>query len=655
MCGIAGYISDEKFDSNIAMQMCDKIKSRGPDDFGIWTDYNCGIHLTHRRLSILDLSEAGSQPMISKSGRYVIAYNGEIYNHMYLRKEIEKKSFNPISWRGFSDTETLLQSIEFWGLFETLKKAVGMFAFTIWDRKEKHLYLVRDRIGEKPLYYGFSKNVFLFASELKSIKVHPAFNSELDINSIGLQQQFGYVPSPHTIYKNINKLDPGTILKIDFQNGFKKAINSIEKTKYWSIKNSIIKGKNNPFLGNSNEAAKKLDSLLTNSIKQQMISDVSLGAFLSGGIDSSAVVALMQAQSTSPIKTFTLGFNERVYDESVHAKKIANHFGTDHHEIILSSNDVLSSIPSISSIYDEPFSDSSQIPTYLISKFAKNYVTVSLSGDGGDEIFGGYNRYLFVEKFWHSISFLPLSSRKIIKKILKRIPNYNIEKFISLFQFLLSKKFKNYNIVDKIQKILNILDSSNINELYMRLISHWTPEQLLINKNLINKNEILKNFSCDLDLNHTEKIMAIDSMIYLPDDILVKTDRASMSVSLENRSPFLDYRIFEYSWSLPKEMKIYKGKTKWILREVLKNYLPIDLIERPKMGFGLPLDIWLRTSLRDWAEELLNENKLKNQCFFDVKYVRKKWSEHISGEKNWHNHIWNILMFQSWYEKNHKI
>jgi asparagine synthase (glutamine-hydrolysing) len=644
MCGIIGFLGyDNTNIEHIANEMTHTLHHRGPDDHGTWCDPKIQIALGHARLSILDLTSAGHQPMISHHGRYILAFNGEIYNHLSLRKELESNTV--VSWRGHSDTETLLEAIEQWGFEKTLKKTVGMFAISLWDTKEQNLYLARDRMGEKPLYYGFQNKTFMFASELKALKKHPSFQSKINRDAIALQLQHGYIPDPYSIYEGIQKLHPGHFITLNAKT------NEISDSSYWSLSETVENAKDNPFQGNISEMIFEVERVLKEAVRSQMIADVPLGAFLSGGIDSSLVTALMQSESNTPTKTFTIGFNEKGYNEAEFAKTVAKHLKTDHTELYVTERDALNVIPLLPSLYDEPFSDSSQIPTFLVSQMTKQHVTVALSGDGADELFGGYNRYFWANTIWNRIGFLPHGMRKNIADLLVfSSPNTLNRQFETLSHFL-PKKFRYKNFGDKLHKLADILAISSKENIYMSLISHWnSSENVVINSNesnvvhdkLINKN----------NLDFISQMMYADAVSYLPGDILTKVDRAGMGVSLETRMPFLDHRVIETAWRLPMNMKIQAGQGKWILRQILYKYVPKEMIDRPKMGFGAPIDSWLRGPLRDWAEELLNEDRLKREGFLNPAPIRQKWEEHLSKKRNWQYHLWNVLMFQAWLEDN---
>lgn len=649
MCGINGFYSKSSSTfNNVILKMNSAISHRGPDTNGTWLDKNSGIVFGHQRLSIIDLSIAGNQPMQSNSGRFILTYNGEVYNHLEIRKELKKNDYN-IKWCGSSDTETLLEAINYWGIEIALQKIHGMFAFGLWDKKTHSLILARDRAGEKPLYYGWQgegKNkVFLFGSELKALKIHPEFKGEINRDSIALQLRHNCIPAPYSIYKDIHKLMPGNYLELK-ESDLKKNLLPISKS-YWSYTETAKYQNNNQLSLSEVDIKKDLEKHLKLSVKKQMISDVPLGAFLSGGIDSSTIVALMQSQSSNPVKTFTIGFSENDYDESKYAKKIANHLGTDHTELYVSSKKAMDVIPKIPCIYDEPFSDSSQIPTFLVSQLAKNHVKVAISGDGGDELFCGYNRYLMSKKFLNMFRFIPLSLRKILASSIQLISSQNWNKISNYLPGLND----HVNFGDKIHKGASVLESQTLYDYYYKLCSHWkNPNKVVVNckepKTLLTDlNQDLKNFDIQ------QQMMILDFITYLPDDILTKVDRAAMACSLETRVPFLDHKLIEHVWKIPHSLKFRNGKGKWILRQILEQYVPKDLTERPKMGFGVPIGIWLRGPLKDWAENLLSEKRLKQEGFFNPKPIRDKWMEHLSGKKNWQYDLWDILMFQAWIDE----
>jgi len=644
MCGFAGYLGGdgqltERGAEGILKKMCDSIINRGPDDAGYWCQTVQQVGLGHRRLSIIDLSDAGHQPMHSANGRYVIAFNGEIYNHLQLREELQSKG-STSNWHGHSDTESLLAGFDIWGIEATISRATGMFAFAVWDNKESRLVLGRDRLGEKPLYYGWSDDVFLFGSELKALKQHPAFKAEINRDAITLLLRHNYIPAPYSIYRCVSKLEPGCLLSISMTSREPKVWT------YWSASQSAKTGLEKPFSGSQHEAVDHLENLAMQTVGQQMMADVPLGAFLSGGIDSSAIVALMQAQTTRAVKTFTIGFHEEGYNEAEHAKAIAKHLGTEHTELYVKPEEAMAVIPDLPLLYCEPFSDSSQIPTFLVSQLAKQQVTVALSGDGGDELFCGYNRYQMTNSLWKKISMLPVPLRTLMAK---SITSFSPQAWASFCQYMPGAHHYN-NIGDKLHKGAGVLSSRSVDELYLGLVSHYRdPASLVIGAK--EPPTLLTGNAPDLtglsDIGH---MMALDLITYLPDDILVKVDRAAMGVSLETRVPFLDHHIVEFAGTLPQSIKLNEGKTKWPLRQVLYRHVPPELIDRPKMGFGVPLHDWLRGPLRDWAEDLLAERRLQQEGFFRPEPIRKMWNEHLSGKRNWQHHLWNVLMFQAWLE-----
>lgn len=650
MCGIIGAIQDglksEQWEG-LLQSMSDCLAHRGPDDAGIWCDAAVGVGLGHRRLSIVDLSPLGHQPMVSPSGRYYITYNGEVYNFHELREELKSLGH---SFRGNSDTEVILAAIEQWGLMGAVNRFIGMFAFALWDRKERVLHLVRDRLGIKPLYYGWAGQAFIFASELKALKVHPEFHGKIDRNALTLLVRHNYIPAPFSIYKNIYKLLPGHILTINLTG---TGCNTVLKP-YWTAKTVAEQGVANPFSGSDAEAIEHLEMLLQDAVKLRMVADVPLGAFLSGGVDSSTVVALMQAQSARPVKTFSIGFNEEDYNEAVYAKAVANHLGTDHTELYVTPEQAIAVIPKLPRLYDEPFSDSSQIPTFLISELARQHVTVSLSGDGGDELFFGYNRYKIGRDLWAKIKWIPAVGRKALAGTLSAIPLNVLNVCFGWLSPVLNKYGRPGAVGDKLQKLSEILNIDKPEMLYLRLLSHWKqPESLVFNaREPLTVITDYRQWAALPDFN--QRMMYLDMVSYLPDDILVKVDRASMGVSLEVRVPLLDHRVVGFAWRIPLSMKIREGKGKWLLRQVLYKYVPKELIERPKMGFGVPIGHWLRGPLREWAEDLLNEDRLKREGYFRPEPIRKLWQEHLNGQRNWQYYLWDVLMFQAWLENNKK-
>jgi asparagine synthase (glutamine-hydrolysing) len=644
MCGFAGYLAtgNERGDSNaIATAMANRIVHRGPDDSGIWTDTGNGIVLAHRRLSIVDLSAAGRQPMLSASGRWVLAYNGEIYNHMELRGRLEAEAAAP-AWRGHSDTETLLAAIDAWGVDETLKRCAGMFALALWDRQDRALWLARDRIGEKPLYYGWQGETFLFGSELKALRAHPAFSATVDRGSLALLLRHNYVPGPHSIYSGIRKLPPGTWLKLE--NGRRDAV----PVAWWSLADVAERGVANPFTGDDAEAVDALEQHLANAIRGQMMADVPLGALLSGGIDSSLVAALMQASSTRPVRTFTIAFEEKAHDEAVHARAVAAHLGTAHTEMRLSANDALALIPKLPTMYDEPFADSSQLPTHLVMSLARQHVTVALSGDGGDEFFGGYNRYFFGPKLWKRVGWMPPSARRALGAALTMVPAARINSVLGGLAGAAGIALPG----DKAHKLGRVLANiGSLDDLYAALVTEWPDAAGMVVGGCIPANLLDERNQWPRLADPVARMMALDGLTYLPDDILAKVDRASMAVSLETRAPFLDRDVMEFAWTLPMSMKLRDGRGKWILRQLLDRHVPRHLVERPKMGFGIPLDAWLRGPLRDWAEGLLAEERLHREGYLDPKPIRTAWRRHLGGDASLGHRLWSVLMFQAWLEQ----
>lgn len=621
-------------------RMADSLVHRGPDAGGIWLDADRGIALGHRRLSIVDLSPTGRQPMISASGRYVIVLNGEIYNFRELRPQLESKGHR---FQGTSDTEVMLASFEEWGVRDSIPRFNGMFAFAVWDRTANTLYLSRDRMGEKPLYYGYAGETFLFGSELKALKRHPEFVGTVNRDAITVYLRHGYVPAPYSIYQGINKLMPGCVLEL-------RADSAPLITSYWSLQDAARRGAADPLTCSAQEAAEQLDELLRDAVKMQMVADVPLGAFLSGGIDSSTVVGMMQSQSSRPVKTFTIGFNEEKFDEAKYAKEVARHLGTDHTELYVTPREAMAVIPKLPWFYDEPFADSSQIPTYLVSQLARQAVTVSLSGDGGDELFGGYRIYDSVMRVDGILGRLPSPLHRPAAWILEAAAGSGLLDKVKVRD----GKYVGAGLLPtRLRNIAQVLRASGREELYRYMMSQWRKPVDLVQ----GAQEPLTAFTDParrLKLPHLLQTMEyIDMGSYLPDDILVKVDRAAMAVSLESRVPLLDYRVVELSWRTPVSMKLRDGVGKWLLRQVAYRYVPRELLERPKKGFSVPVDVWICGPLRDWAEALLDAGRLRSEGIFDPEPVRKIWSDHLSGVRNSNSLLWDILMYQAWQEAQH--
>lgn len=642
MCGFAGILADNNraaISPSYLQAMGDSIVHRGPDDQGIYTSADNSLGFIHRRLAILDLSEAGHQPMASNDTRYVIAYNGEIYNHLELRRELEQQFDS--QWRGHSDTETLLEGIRCWGIEPTVSRCVGMFAFALWDNTERTLTLGRDRVGEKPLYYGFCNGIFLFGSELKALKAHPAFDSRINIAAVALMLRHKYIPAPHTIYQQLFKLLPGSLLTLQAD----KLQQGADIQPYWSFTTAAAKASSNPFKGTGQEALDAAENQLKQAVSEQMLADVPLGAFLSGGTDSSLIAALMQAQSTKPIRTYTVGFNVPEYNEAEHAKAVAAHLGTDHTEIYVGEQDALNVVPKLATMYDEPFADSSQIPTYLIAAEARKHVTVALSGDAGDELFGGYSRYFDCVRKADKLSALPQAFFSLLGWCQ---PLLNADVWQQLDR--LTGQTHRGLFSNTCGRAADLSQLNDFSALYRYMVSDWKhPSDVLMSAaeptTLLNRKVLAESEE------RFNWMMLADSQTYLPDDVLVKVDRAAMAASLETRVPMLDHRFIELALALPLNLKIRGGTGKWALKQILYKYVPKPLLDRPKTGFGVPVDHWLRGPLRDWAEALLDEHKLSQQGLFNVATVKKYWHEHLSGGRNWQYPLWNLLMFQSWLQE----
>ena len=628
MCGFAGFwtgiaTSADEMRATVA-RMSGTLVHRGPDDSGDCIDADAGLALGFRRLAIRDLSPAGHQPMQSASGRHVIVFNGEVYNAEEMRDELAKRG---ATFRGHSDTEVMLAAIEAWGIDAAVRRFVGMFAFAVWDRTERTLTLARDRMGEKPLYYGVHGGTLLFGSELKALRAHPAFLAEVDRGVLSLFLRHSAVPSPYSIYKGIRQLPPAGMVRIT-----RPAAEPPQPQPYWSLREHIERGARDPYSGPDSEAVDRLESLLRDAVRLQMVADVPLGAFLSGGVDSSTIVALMQAQSTRPVKTFSIGFEEDGFDEAPFAAAVAKRLHTEHTELYVTAAETRAAIPRMPEIYDEPFADPSQIPTYILSELTRKSVTVSLSGDAGDELFAGYDRYSEVARLWSKIGRIPASLRRALAGGMSILGSGS-------------------KLARRLAHLSDIFRVSGPEALYLRMFSHWKdPASVVIGGTeppTIFTDPARWPEACTL----TRRMPYLDSMSYLPDDIFTKVDRASMAVSLETRVPMADHRVVEFAAGIPHSLKERQGRRKWILREVLYRYVPPSLIERPKAGFSVPLDGWLRGPLREWAESLLDESRLRREGFFHPAPVRKKWTEHLAGRGHWHYYLWDVLMFQAWHAR----
>lgn len=639
MCGIAGFVTDPARQPSadqvnaIAKAMDFSLEHRGPDGHDVWIDMAAGIALVHRRLAIVDLSPAGHQPMHSADGRYVISYNGEVYSHLAIRADIEATGHN---FRGHSDTEVILESVARYGVVATASRLIGMFALAIWDKKDRILTLVRDRLGIKPVYWTKVDGLFAFASELKALRQHPGWTPRIKPEAVASFMRHNYIPAPHTIYQDVFKLEPGTILTLPWGK-------EPEFQKFWDARKVALEGIQNPLKETDATLTDRLETLLIDAVGKRMMADVPLGAFLSGGIDSSTVVALMKAANSGLVKTFSIGFEQAAFNEAPHAAAIARHLGTEHTELTVTSREALDVVPKLAGMFDEPFADSSQIPTYLVSAMTRRHVTVALSGDGGDELFAGYNRYQLTSRSWRMLSLMPELVRNSVAAALTSQPTERWDKLSSFLPRNLSPP----QFGDKVHKVASVLKLDDADALYRRLVSHWEPSALMAGvaetRGVLWDASVRKDFPELLD-----RMQFLDLVTYLPDDILTKVDRCSMAVALEARVPLLDHRVVELAWRLPHSAKIRGGTTKWLLREVLYRHVPKELVERPKMGFGVPLAEWLRGPLRDWAEDLLSEKRLGETGFFDVALVRRYWSEHLSGQRNWQYLLWDLLMFEDW-------
>ena len=640
MCGIAGFVGAAPRAAggnadDIAQAMAASLEHRGPDDRGIWVDPDAGTALVHRRLSILDLSVAGHQPMVSADGRFIISYNGEVYSHQPVAAALTARGHK---FRGHSDTEVMLESFAANGIPATVEWMIGMFAIALWDRRERTLTLIRDRLGIKPLYWAKFGSLFLFGSQPKALRAHPGWTQRIDQNAVAAYMRHSYIPAPHTIYEGVHKLEPGCMLTLPWQGEPKIA-------RFWNPREVARNGIHSALSGRDEDLTDQLEALLEDAVGRRMIADVPLGAFLSGGIDSSTVVALMQRARSGggTIKTFSIGFDIPGFDEAPHAAAVARHLETDHTKLTVTSQQALDVIPRLPEWYDEPFADSSQIPTYLVSAMTRRHVTVALSGDGGDELFAGYNRYQMTQSYWKALAMMPRALRTGVAATLSALPPDRWTALLSV----LPERLRPPQAGDKIHKLADILELDGPDAFYRRLVTHWDPAEIMPQAK--EPNGILDDVSLAKDFPRLlERMQFLDQVTYLPDDILTKVDRASMAVALEARVPLLDHRVVEFSWRLPRRAKVRNGISKWILRQVLYRHVPAELVERPKMGFAVPLGDWLRGPLRDWAESLLDERRLREAGLLDYALVGRVWREHIGGRRNWEHLLWSVLMLESW-------
>lgn len=640
MCGVTGFLDrrarrNREHSEQLVSAMADRLRHRGPDGAGAWSDPRHGVALGHRRLSIVDLSPSGAQPMASRDGRYVISYNGEIYNHAELRAELEAGGH---TFRGTSDTEVLVECFAVFGIEAALQRLIGMFALAVWDSAEATLHLVRDRMGIKPLYYGRFGDLLVFGSSLAALRAHPDWTPEIDRGALCQFMRVGYVPAPNAIYSGVFKLAPGEICSFG-------PAGDVERRRYWDLRALAPRWRAEPHAGDDTALVDGLERVLSDAVRRRMVADVPLGAFLSGGIDSSTVAALMQAQSARPVRTFAIGFRQADFDEAGYARRVAAHLGTDHTELYLEPRQVREVIPALPRWYDEPFADPSQIPTLLLSELTRREVTVALSGDGGDELFAGYNRYLATLKFWGPISRVPQSVRRRVAQGLRLVPPSGWQRGFDL----LPPRLRPPQAGDKVHKLARLIAARGPEAFYANTITHWHQPEALVHggeepARLLDDADLSARFPDTLDW-----MQYLDSVTYLPDDILTKVDRASMAHSLEARVPILDHRVVEYAWRIPPDKRVRGGQGKWPLRQILYRHLPRELMDRPKMGFGVPLAEWLRGPLRAWADDLLAPDRVAREGLLDPAVVEAAWREHREGRRDWHYPLWNVLMFQAWH------
>lgn len=644
MCGIAGILSTHGGSlSEDVQMMAAKLARRGPDDSGKWVDLQAGVAMGHRRLSILDVSAAGHQPMISASGRYVITYNGEMYNFRKILEELTQLVGHELRLRGHSDTEVLLAAFEHWGIRASIERFNGMFALAVWDRAEQTLWLARDPFGEKPLYYGWFGSTFLFGSELKALKAHPRFDDSIDRQAIASFLRFNCVPAPQSIYQHVSKLPPASLMPIRL-----RELGRAEPSNYWSMHEVVGHGLRDPFRGTLDDAIEELDHLMRDAVKLRTISDVPLGVFLSGGIDSSLIAAMMRAQHGGRVKTFSIAVSDPQLNEGGYAEAVAQHLQTEHSELVATPEQSLALLPQLTGIYDEPFSDSSQIPTLMLSEFAVRSVTVALSGDGGDELFGGYNRHTWLSSVWNGIGWIPPALRRAIARGIESLSPESWDRGYAAVSTLIPRGRQFAMPGYQLHKFASLLPQATPQQAYDRLCSHWLDaDRIVIGSTMSQPAGQANSFASSLP-RIEQQMMLFDTLQYLPNDVLVKVDRASMSQSLEVRAAFLDKRVAAFAWRLPLEWKIRKGVGKWILRQVLYRYVPRSLVDRPKRGFGVPLDRWLRCELRDWAEALLDPSRMLQEGYLHPDTIQKRWQQHLSGHRNWAFELWDVLMFQAW-------
>lgn len=641
MCGIAGFVAAPNRQQSvaeletIARAMESSLVHRGPDGGGIWIDPDAGAALVHRRLAVVDLSPAGHQPMVSADQRFVVTYNGEVYSHLELRAELEASG---VRFRGHSDTEVILESIARSGVSETAKRLIGMFALAVWDKRQRTLTLVRDRVGIKPVYWAKFAGLFMFGSELKALRQHPGWAPSVRPDAVAAYMRHNYIPAPHTIYERVYKLEPGTILTLPFGG-------EPQFEKFWDARAVAIRGLTNLIREDDATLVGRVEALLTDAVGRRMMADVPLGAFLSGGVDSSLVVALMKASNSGPVKTFSIGFEDMMFNEAPYASAVAKHLGTDHTELVVTGHDALNVVPRLAEMYDEPFADSSQIPTYLVSAMTRKHVTVALSGDGGDEIFAGYNRYQIASRFHRALSAIPRPMRAFLASSIRLLRTERWDQLASIMPASVPPMAG-----DKLYKVAGILTDPDGDAIYRRIISHWEPSEVAPGarepRGLVWDSSVQADFPSSLD-----RMQFLDLVTYLPDDILAKVDRASMAVALEARVPLLDHRVIELAWQLPQSLKMRGGVTKWVLRQILYRHVPRELIERPKMGFGVPLGEWLRGPLREWASSLIYSKRLDDGGLLDTQLVRQHWKEHLEGRRNWQYLLWDVLMLEAWRER----